>query len=50
MSIDLINKAIKEAREKLVCEKVDKSDIKSKAKFLKTILKDLAFKANINLD
>ena len=50
MSIDLINKGLKEAREKLVCEKVDKSDIKSKAKFLKTILKDLAFKASINLD
>ena len=50
MSIDLINRAIKEAKEKLTSEKVDNSDLKSKAKFLKTILKDLAFKANINLE
>ncbi len=50
MPIDLINKAIKEAKEKLAGEKINKSDMKSKAKLLKTILKDLAFKASINLD
>jgi len=50
MSIDLINKAIKEAKEKLVSEKVDKADMKSKARVLKAVFKDLALKVNINLD
>ncbi|MEW6620637.1 MAG: DUF3795 domain-containing protein [bacterium] len=50
MSLELINKAIKEAKEKLVREKVDKSDIKSKAKVLKGIMKDLALKANVSLN
>ena len=50
MSIDLINKAIKEAKEKLAIEKVDKSDMKSKARVLKAVIKDLALKVNINLD
>ena len=50
MSIELINKAIKEAKVKFESEKVDKSDIKSKAKVLKTILKDLAFMGNVNLN
>jgi len=49
-SIDLINKAIKEAKEKLASEKVDKSDMKSKAKILKAIIKDSALKVNSNLD
>jgi hypothetical protein len=50
MPIKLINKAIKEAKEKLVSENVDKSDMKSKAKVLKTILKDLALEVHINLN
>ena len=50
MPIDLINKAIEEAKEKLAGEKIDKSDMKSKAKIIKAIVKDLAFKASINLD
>jgi len=50
MPIDLINKSIKEAKEKLAREEIGKSDMKSKAKFLKAIAKDLAFKAGINLD
>ncbi len=50
MSIDLINRAIKEAKEKLISEKVDNSDLKSKAKVLKAVIKDLALKVNINLD
>jgi len=49
-SIDLINKAIKEAKEKLAGEKVDRSDMKSKARVLKAVIKDLALKVNINLD
>ncbi len=50
MPIDLINKGLKEAREKLAGEKAEKSDIKSKARVLKAIVKDLAIKANINLE
>lgn len=50
MPIDLVNKAIRIAKEKLKKEKIDKSDIKSKAKILKTAIKDSALKAHINLD
>jgi hypothetical protein len=50
MSIDLINKAMEEAKEKLAVEKVDKSDIKSKARVLKAVIKDLALKVSINLN
>jgi len=47
--VGLTNKAIKEANKKLISEKVDKSDIKSRAKILKEIIKDLALKADVNL-
>ena len=50
MSIDLINKAIEEAKEKLAGEKADKSDVKSKARALKAVIKDLALEININLN
>lgn len=50
MSIELINRAIKESKEKLASEKVDKSDVKSKAMILKAIIADLALKTNIDLD
>lgn len=50
MPIELINEAIKEVKEKLVNEKVAESDMKSKAKILKVMIKDLALKANVNLD
>jgi hypothetical protein len=42
--IDLINQAIKEVKEKLETEKVNKSDLKSKARALKSVIKDLALK------
>jgi hypothetical protein len=50
MPIDLIDQAIAEAKEKLTTEKVAKSDIKSKARIVKTVVKDLALKVNINLN
>ena len=50
MSIDLINSAIKEAKEKFTNEKVDNSDLKLKASILKAVFKDLALKVNIILD
>mgnify|MGYP005838193749 CR=1 FL=1 len=40
---------VKEANQKLASE-VDKSDTKSKAKILKAVIKDLALKADVNLD
>jgi hypothetical protein len=50
MPIDLINKAIEKAKEKLAGEKVDELDMKSKAKILKAVVKDLALNANVNLN
>jgi hypothetical protein len=50
MTIDSINEAIEETREKLRIEKVDESDMKSKAKILKTVIKDIALKANVSLN
>ncbi len=50
MPIDLINKAIEEAEEKLTVAKVDKSDMKAKAKVFKSVIKDLASEVNIALD
>jgi hypothetical protein len=50
MSIELMNRAIKESKKKYAGEQVDESDIKSKAKILKAIIEDLAFKTDINMD
>ncbi len=50
MPIDLINKAIEEAKEKLAGEKVDRSDMKLKARVLKAVIKNFALEVNINLD
>ena len=50
MPIELINKAIKEVKEKLISEKVNETDMKLKAKILKVIIKELALRADVNLD
>lgn len=50
LSRDLIQNAIATAEEQIAAEKVGASDVKSKARILKTILKDLATKVNQNLD
>ena len=50
MPIELINKAIKEVKEKLILEKVNETDIKLKATILKVIIKELALRADVNLD
>ena len=50
MPIELINKAIKEVKEKFISEKVNETDMKLKAKILKVIIKELALKAKVNLD
>ncbi|MGB3458876.1 MAG: DUF3795 domain-containing protein [Halobacteriota archaeon] len=49
MSIELINEAIKEAKKRFTSEKVDKSDIKSKAKNLNSIIKDICLSSNVNM-
>ena len=50
MPINLINQAMKEAKKKIVSEKIDKSDMKVKAKILKSTIKDIAVRYNINMD
>ena len=50
MPIDLIDKAIEQAKQELTRERVDQSDIKTKAKTLKATIRDLASKANVDLD
>ena len=50
MPINLINEAMKEAKKKIVSEKIGKSDIKSKAKIMKSLIKDMAGNSNINMN
>jgi hypothetical protein len=50
MPIDMIDKAIKEAKEKLSSEKADTSDMKTKAGILKAAFKELASKADVCLE
>lgn len=50
MSIESINKAIRETKKIYLSEKVNESDMKSKAKILRAIIKDSALKANISLE
>jgi hypothetical protein len=50
LPVEMINKAVKEAKKKLLSGKVDKSDMKSKAKILKAAIEDLASKTNIDLN
>jgi len=49
MPAELINKAIKETKKKLLSEKIDESDLKSKAKIIKAAIEDLALKASVDL-
>ena len=50
MPIGLIKRAIKEAKGKLKLGKADTNDMKSRAKILKAMIKDLALEAHVNLD
>ena len=50
MPVDLINKAIAQAREKLAGDKVDEADVKLKARVFKAVIKDSASQVDINLD
>jgi hypothetical protein len=50
MPIDLIHNAIEEAKEKLAREKVNPADMKSKARVLKSVIKDLSVEGNIDFN
>ncbi len=50
MPIDLINKALEQTKGKLAEAKLDNSDMKSRAKVFKLVIKDLALEFSINLD
>ena len=49
MPIGLINRALNEANNKIINEKVEKFNIKSKAKIVKNIFKELASTFNVDL-
>ena len=48
MPINLINEAMEKAKNKIMSEKIDNSDMKLKAKILKSTIKDIIVKSNIN--
>jgi hypothetical protein len=50
MPINLINEAMKQAKKKIVSEKIDNSDMKLKAKIMKSLIKDMAVRSNINMN
>ena len=47
--VTLINKAIKEVNKKTVNEKINNSDLRIKAKILKSAIKDIVVKSSINM-
>jgi len=49
MSINSLREAITRTKEIIVERKVENSDLKTKAKILKSIIQDLASKANVDL-
>ena len=50
MSIDLMIGAIKEAKIQFANENIDESDMRSKAKILKAVIKEIALRNDIHLD
>lgn len=50
MSVESINEVIRKAQSRIVGEKIDKADIKSKAKIVKSTIKDIALESNVNMD
>ncbi len=50
MPIDLVYKAIEEAKKRMLRSEVENFDIKSKAKIIKGVIKDLALSSDINLN
>jgi cell division protein FtsL len=49
MSIKSINAALNEAKKKIADAKIERSDLKSRAKIMKAAFKDSASKANVRL-
>ncbi len=50
MPIDVIHDAVRESKKKIAIDEIDKSDMKAKAKILKSAIKDKAAKYHINVD
>jgi len=50
MPIDLINTVIERAKTKIASKKINKSDIKARAKIVKSTIKDIASKSKFNMD
>jgi hypothetical protein len=48
MPVKMINQAIQESKKRMKAEKVDSSDVKAAAKITKSVMADLAVKADIN--
>jgi len=48
--INLVNDAMKESKKKIAREKINNSDLKAKAKIMKSAIKDIAVKYNVNMD
>ncbi|MGB2842835.1 MAG: hypothetical protein WBC40_10260 [Halobacteriota archaeon] len=49
LPVEVINRAIEEARGKIVSNKISDSDMKAKAKLVKSTIQDLALKSGIDL-
>jgi hypothetical protein len=50
LPIELVQQALQQAKEMIVNRHVEAADVKSKARLVKDIFKDLALQANINLN
>jgi hypothetical protein len=50
MPVNLIRDAVEESNKKIVSEEIDKSDVKAKAKILKSIINDKAVQNDINMN
>jgi hypothetical protein len=50
MSVELIASVLRESKDRLASERIDESDVKSKAKAMKAAIQDLASKGGIDLD
>jgi hypothetical protein len=49
MGVELIDEAIQETQKRLLSDNVDELDMKSRARILKAVIKDLALEANVDL-
>ena len=50
MPVNLVNEAMKESKRRIAKEKINNSDLKAKAKIVKSAIKEIAAKHNIIKD